>query len=105
MTAPTRRQQLEAMLADTPDDAELRYMIAMEYVSAGDDAGAVRTFEELIKLTPNYPPAYHQAGRALQRLNRIAEARAVLLAGIPIAQRSGDQHAVGEMQELLQFME
>jgi Tfp pilus assembly protein PilF len=105
MTAPSRRQQLEAMLADTPEDAELRYMIAMEYVSAGDDAAAVRSFEELIKVTPNYPPAYHQAGRALQRLNRIAEARAVLSQGIPIAQKSGDHHAVGEMQELLQFME
>lgn len=105
MSAPSRRQQLEAMLADTPDDAELRYMIAMEYVSAGDDAAAVRCFEELIKLTPDYPPAYHQAGRALQRLNRIADARAVLLKGIPIAQKSGDHHAVGEMQELLQYLE
>jgi len=33
---------IEAMLADTPSDPELRYMLAMECVSAGDDTGAVR---------------------------------------------------------------
>src|SRR5262245_14006 len=105
MTAPSRRQKIEAMLADTPDDPELRYMLAMEFVSAGDDAGAVRCFQELIAKTPQYPPAYHQGGRALQRLNRIAEARALLLEGIPIAMNSGDQHAAGEMQELLQNLD
>ena len=95
MTAPSRRQKIEAMLAESPDDAELRYMLAMEYVSAGDDPEAVQSFQELIKRAPQYPPAYHQAGRALQRLNRIAEARALLLQGIPIAVGIGDQHAAG----------
>lgn len=101
----SRRQKIEAMLADTPDDPELRYMLAMEHVGSGDDAAAVRCFEELIQITPNYPPAYHQGGRALQRLNRIAEARTLLTHGIPIAQKLGDGHAAGEMQELLQSLE
>ena len=105
MTAPSRRQQLEAMLAETPEDPELRYMVAMEHVSAGDDLGAMRCFLELIQITPNYVPAYHQAGRALQRLNRIVEARTLLLKGIPIAQKLGDAHAAGEMQELLQSLD
>jgi Flp pilus assembly protein TadD len=80
-------------------------MLAMEHISAGDDAGAVRCFEELIALAPTYPPAYHQAGRALQRLGRAAEARAMLSRGIPIAQKQGDHHAAGEMAELLQAIE
>jgi len=105
MTAPTRRQQIEAMLAEDPNYAELHYMLAMEHVSAGDDAGAVRCFQELIAIAPDYPPAYHQAGRALQRLDRVAEARAILLRGIPIAEKKGDLHAAGEMNELLQTME
>ena len=29
--------QLEAMLAEEPGDAELRYFLAMEYLSAGDE--------------------------------------------------------------------
>jgi cytochrome c-type biogenesis protein CcmH/NrfG len=105
MTAKTRKQQIEEMLADDPNDVELRYMLAMEYVSQSDDAGAVRCFQELIAATPEYPPAYHQAGRALQRLNRIDEARTLLNQGIPIALKKGDQHAAGEMQELLDYLE
>jgi predicted Zn-dependent protease len=101
MSDKTRRQRFEEMLADAPDDAELRYGLAMEYVSAGDDAGAVRVFEELFRRSPDYPPAYHMAGRALQRLNRSAEARQVLERGIAAAQRQRDAHAAGEMQELL----
>jgi predicted Zn-dependent protease len=105
MSAKSRREMIEAMLVETPNDPELRYMQAMEYVSATDDAQAVRCFQEMILVVPNYPPAYHQAGRALQRLNRIAEARALLSQGIPIAQKQGDHHAAGEMMELLQSLE
>ena len=50
-------------------------MLAMECASQGDDASAVQHFFEIFALAPNYPPAYHQAGRALQRLNRLTEAR------------------------------
>ena len=104
MPAKGRREMIEAMLADSPNDPELRYMLAMEYVSAGDDAGAVRCFQELIAVTPTYPPAYHQGGRAVQRLDRVADARALLVQGIPIAQKQGDMHAAGEMTELLQML-
>ena len=104
MTTPTRKERLEAMLADAPDDPELRYMLAMEYVTAEDDAGAVGCFEELLRRAPNYPPAYHQAARALQRLDRIAEARALLQRGIPVALAQNDAHTAGEMQQLLEFM-
>src|SRR5947209_2768967 len=31
MSGTTRRQQIEAMLAESPDDAELRYFLAMEH--------------------------------------------------------------------------
>src|SRR5579884_829988 len=102
MSSSDRLTQIRAMLADEPNDPELHYMLAMEHVSQGDDAGAVRCFEELIRLAPNYPPAYHQAGRALQRLNRLAEARQLLERGIPVAQAQGNAHAAGEMLELLQ---
>src|ERR1043166_7580183 len=105
MTAKTRKEKLEEMLAHEPNDPELRYMLAMEHVSAGDDVGAVRVFQELIVAVPDYPPAYHMLGRTLQRLNRNAEARDVLNRGIPVAQRRGDMHAAGEMTELLESLE
>lgn len=96
-----RREKIEAMLRDEPNDAELRYMLAMEYASVGDDAGAVDRFRELIAVAPDYPPGYHMGARALSRLGRAPEAKAMLESGIPIAQRVGNFHAAGEMQELL----
>jgi Flp pilus assembly protein TadD len=101
MAETTRREKLEAMLAAEPNDPELRYMLAMEHAGAGDDEGAVRYFQELLARSPDYPPVYHQAGRALHRLGRLAEARAILERGIPVALKAGNSHAAGEMQDLL----
>jgi predicted Zn-dependent protease len=97
----SRLEQIDAMLQEMPDDAELRYMLAMEHASVGNDAEAVRCFEELMTRCPDYPPGYHMAARALARLGRIADARAVLERGVPAAMRKNDLHTAGEMQELL----
>ena len=101
MSEKTRRQQIQEMLAQEPNDPELRYMLGMEHASAEDDEAAVQCFEELLQLTPTYVPGYHQAARVLARLNRVAEARAMLEHGVPIALQQGNQHAAGEMQEFL----
>ena len=105
MTSSERIKMLEAMIADEPNDPELRYALAMEHASANDDAGAARCFEELIQSLPEFAPAYHQAGRTLQRLNRVSEARTILARGISIAQHQANHHAAGEMMELLQSLE
>jgi tetratricopeptide (TPR) repeat protein len=105
MTAPSRLTQIAAMLGDEPNDPELRYMLAMEYVSLGDDAGAVQAFNDLIAVSPEYPPAFHMAARTLQRLGRISEARSLLQRGIPIALKIGNEHAAGEMQGLLETLD
>lgn len=101
----SRLAQIEAMLADDPNDPELRYMLAMEHASLGDDARALAAFEDLIARAPDYPPAYHMAGRTLQRMNRIRDARDVLSRGIPIALKAGNTHAAGEMQGLLESLD
>jgi cytochrome c-type biogenesis protein CcmH/NrfG len=104
MNAPNRRERIEAMLADEPNDPELRYMLAMEHVMTDDDAGAVGVFEDLLRRCPRYPPAYHQGARALQRLDRVADARTLLERGIPVALGQGDTHTAGEMQQLLEML-
>lgn len=101
----SRMEQIVAMLADEPNDPELHYMLAMEHVSANDDPGAVRCFEELFQRAPDYVAGYHMAGRTLARLGRLDEARAVLQRGIPVAQKKNDMHAAGEMQEFLASLE
>lgn len=105
MSSKSRKERIQEMLEQDPNDTELLYMLAMEHIGEGDDAGAVRCFGKILASSPNYPPAYHQAGRTLARLGKTDEARAVLLQGIQIASRQGDSHAAGEMQGLLETLE
>jgi Flp pilus assembly protein TadD len=99
--------QIEAMLADDPDDAFLRYGLAMEHASAGDDDACVAVLRDLLTRTAAdpYVPAFLQCGQALARLDRTPEACEVLKRGIDAARRSGDTHALGEMQGLLSSLE
>lgn len=99
--AKSRKEQLEDLLRDDPNDPFLRYGLAMEYISSGDDDEAVRRFEALTAVAPEYVPAYLQRGQALLRLGRDEEAGKVLAAGVLVAQKVGDSHAAGEMQGLL----
>ena len=102
MTSKSRKQQLLELLAEDPTDAFLRYGLAMEYASAGEHAEAVRGLEELIRDTPDYVPAYVQAGQLLARLGRDDEARSVFRAGIAAARQKGDLHTAGEMEGFLE---
>jgi Flp pilus assembly protein TadD len=97
MADKSRRQQLEEMLRDDPNDPFLRYGLAMDHASAGDDAGAIRHFQDLIAADATYVPAYMQAGQALLRLDRVAEARQMWQKGVAVAQQQGDAHAAEEM--------
>jgi len=99
--------QIEEMLAEDPDDAFLRYGLAMEHASAGDDDGCVTVLRDLIARTAAKPyvPAFLQCGQALMRLDRTAEACDVLKQGIEAARQAGDTHAMGEMQGLLASLE
>jgi hypothetical protein len=99
--------QIEALLADDPDDAFLRYGLAMEHASAGDDDACATGLMDLIARTAANPyvPAFLQCGQALVRLDRTAEACEVLKRGVVAAGRAGDTHAMGEMQGLLASIE
>ena len=104
MAGKSRRQRLEEMLAQDPDDAFLRYGLAMEHAAAGDDEAAAKEFAALMRGAPDYVPAYLQAGQVLARLGRDDEARAVYRAGVAAAQRAGDAHAAGELQGFLDML-
>ena len=99
--------KIEALLAEAPDDAFLRYGLAMEHASAGDDAECAAVLRDLIArhATSPYVPAFLQCGQALARLDRTEEACAVLRAGVEAAGKAGDTHAQGEMQGLLASLE
>lgn len=103
MARTHRMAQIEAMLTEEPHDAFLRYGLAMEHASAGDDATCVEVLRDLIARTSANPyvPAFLQAGQSLVRLDRVPEACEILRDGVKAAQKAGDTHAEGEMQGLL----
>jgi tetratricopeptide (TPR) repeat protein len=97
----SRREKIEAMLADDPEDVFLRYSLAMELDKEGDQEASLAKFAELTRDNPPYVPAFFMAGQQLARLGRLDEARAILKNGIAVACAQNDMHAAGEMGEFL----
>jgi thioredoxin-like negative regulator of GroEL len=99
--ALSRREKIEAMLADDPGDTFLRYSLAMELDKEGDHEASLAQFAELSREDPPYVPAFFMAAQQYARLGRTDEARAVLRDGIEAARQQSDAHAAGEMSEFL----
>ena len=97
----SRREKIEAMLADDPGDTFLRYSLAMELDKEGEHEVSLAKFAELTRDAPPYVPAFFMAAQQLARLNRADEARAILRNGIAAANVQNNHHAAGEMTEFL----
>jgi len=101
----SRREKIEAMLAEAPRDLFLRYSLAMELDKEGDHTGSLERLGELMVEPEPYVPAFFMAGQQLARLERWDEARQTLRQGIAQARAQGDAHAAAEMTELLASLE
>src|SRR5262245_51635024 len=105
MSAETRRRMLEEMLAESPDDTELRYALAMEDVSAGDHTVAAQRFRDLAALPKPHVPAFLMGAQSLLKLGKTGDAIALLRQGVAAAQAQGNQHARDEMQGMIDSLE
>jgi tetratricopeptide (TPR) repeat protein len=99
-----RVAMLKGFLAENPNDSFARYGLAMEYSRAGNTAAALAEFEAIAAADPDYVPSYQMAGQMLLAAGRDEEARHWLTQGIAAARRSGDLHAISEMQGLLESL-
>jgi Tfp pilus assembly protein PilF len=100
----TRKEQIEKLLAESPEDSFLRYGLAMEHTGAGNDTAAIAEFRETVRRDPDYVPAYLQGGRTLIRMGEDDDAKQMLRVGIEVARRVGNDHAAGEMQGFLESL-
>jgi thioredoxin-like negative regulator of GroEL len=96
-----RREQIEQMLAEDPDDVFLRYSLALEMEAAGEWEAGLEILEALARGASPYVPAFQMAAQHLVARERIEEARSTLREGIEEARKQGKAHAAGEMSELL----
>jgi predicted Zn-dependent protease len=92
---------LKEILALDPKNSFARYGIAMELVNRGETAAALAEFDILLKNDPDYTAGYFMAAQTLSGAGRTAEAIERLKAGIGCAARSGNSHALSEMQSML----
>lgn len=97
----SRIDAIRKLLNDSPQDTFLLYSLGMELLSAGQTAEAVRQFQRVIELDPEYLAAYQQAAKALQTLGDKPAAADMLRKGIVVADKKGDRHARDRMQPVL----
>ncbi|MEM8666747.1 MAG: hypothetical protein AAGG48_04480 [Planctomycetota bacterium] len=97
----SRRERIEAMLAEDPGDTFLRYSLAMELRSEGDTEASLKLLNELMAESPPCVPAFFMAAQQLVDLDEIDDARERLRVGIDEARSQGDSHAAAEMSDYL----
>ena len=89
------------MLKEEPKDQFLRYSLACEYDNEDRTDESLALFQGLIADQPPHVHAFFRGAQLMVKLDRIAEARAMLRDGIEVARQQGELHAAGEMGELL----
>ena len=101
MSTPSRREKIEAMLEEEPQDQFLRYSLACEYDNEDRSEESLALLQGLMSDSPPHVHAFLRGAQLLVKLGNIEEARAALRTGIEIARQQNELHAAGEMGELL----
>jgi predicted Zn-dependent protease len=92
---------LKEILALDPKNSFARYGIAMELSARGEIEEALGEFKALLANDPDYTAAYFMGAQVLAKAGRTPEAIEQLKAGIACAARTGNHHALSEMQGML----
>jgi tetratricopeptide (TPR) repeat protein len=73
----------------------------MEYSNAGEIEKALEEFGKLLASNPDYTAGYFMAAQTLAKSGREDEAKKMLDDGIASAKRTGNGHALSEMEGML----
>ena len=96
---------LTEILAQDPTNAFARYGLAMEHASQGNVDMSLQEFQRLLADHPDYTAGYFMAAQTLAKAGRTDEAKSRLNEGIASAHRTGNAHALSEMQAMLDDLE
>jgi len=96
---------LRKILALDPRNSFARYGVAMELAGRGETSLAIAEFDQLLANDPDYTAGYFMSAQTLAGAGRKQQAIERLKAGIACAARSGNSHALNEMQTMLGEME
>lgn len=101
MSSAAKIAGLKEILALDPKNSFARYGIAMELANTGAVDQALAEFNALLANDPDYTAAYFMSAQTLANAARTPEAIERLKAGISCAARTGNRHALSEMQSML----
>ncbi len=96
---------LTEILTQDPTNAFARYGLAMEHATQGNVDVSLQEFQRLLTDHPDYTAGYFMAAQTLAKVGRTDEAKSQLTDGIASARRTGNQHALSEMQAMLDELE
>ena len=91
---------LNEILQLDPANAFARYGLAMEHIARGNPETALTEFATCITQNPDYVPAYQMSAQTMAANANPEGAIARLHEGIATANRTGNQHALAEMEAL-----
>ena len=97
----SRIEALQKMLANRPDDARLRFGLALEFMAQGKLEEGVRELRTYLEASDDEGNAWGRLGSALRELGRDDEAREAYEVGIQSAQRHGHPTMADEFTEIL----
>lgn len=92
-----RIEQLKEFLKADPKDSFIRYALAQEYMNRGQVYQAKDTYEALRKEDPDYVGLYYHLGKLYEELDDTDKAIETYTAGIEVAKKVPDFHALGEL--------
>ena len=96
---------LKEILSLDAGNSFARYGLAMELAGRGETAAALEEFGTLLRNDPGYTAGYFMAAQTLAAAGRNGDAVQRLKEGIESARQSGNQHALSEMQAMLDDLE
>ena len=96
-----RLTMLAEILAQSPNDAFARYGLALEHTNRGETEKALEEFRKLLSAHPDYTAGYFMAAQTLVKAARTDDAKKMLTDGIASAKRTGNAHALSEMEAML----
>jgi predicted Zn-dependent protease len=96
-----RRLMLEQSLSEDPNDAFLRYGLALQCLRDGDMQEGRQRLLALIADDPDRQiAAYQQLGQSYADSGEVDATLEILRVGIAKAQAAGDWHAAAEMEQI-----
>ena len=97
----SRIAMFKEVLKDDPNDPLLYFGLGQEYMGGEQFAQAIESFENAVRLHPDYSAAYRYLGECLEKAGDQQRAREVYEVGIPVAEKHGDLEAAKAMRAFL----